>query len=338
MVELLATVACASLVTLAALSLMLVCMRVDRSARNTAGRQSDTRMILALLEDAAGTGGVEQVETVGEDWTLSDGGGQVLLRYSAGEDTLKTGAGTVMMAGVEDSRASLSGNLLTLSLRTAGEQYETSVYCRTHVQAQAYSDSGQLLEEAKQEMQDDPPEGDRLAGTEDARYGLLEVLSTQFSSEGDIRAPYNGGEYSYYSEWYIGGYTEGSGWDRDTPWCACFLSWAAAQLPEGTLETVPRFANVNEGMEQFRSGAWGGWLESGEEPPLPGDFLFFDWDGDADPDHVGAVLLVRDGSVYTIEGNSGGKVAVHSYGLSDPSVLGYGLLNWRAAGTDGDGV
>ena len=56
--------------------------------------------------------------------------------------------------------------------------------------------------------------------------------------------------------------------------------------------------------------------------------IFFDWDGDSDPDHVGAVMLVRDGTVYTIEGNSGGKVAVHSYSRNDACVMGYGLLNW----------
>ena len=38
LVELLVTIACSSLVTLAAMSLLLVSMRVDRSAQDTAGR------------------------------------------------------------------------------------------------------------------------------------------------------------------------------------------------------------------------------------------------------------------------------------------------------------
>ena len=50
--------------------------------------------------------------------------------------------------------------------------------------------------------------------------------------------------------------------------------------------------------------------------------------GGSDPAHVGAVLYVENGWVYTIEGNSGGRVAVQRYALSDPRIVGYGLLDW----------
>ena len=69
--------------------------------------------------------------------------------------------------------------------------------------------------------------------------------------------------------------------------------------------------------------------------PIPGDYVFFDWDGGTDPDggkdpdHVGAVLCVKGGFLYTIEGNSGGKVAVNRYPLSDKRIVGYGVLNWK---------
>ena len=43
---------------------------------------------------------------------------------------------------------------------------------------------------------------------------------------------------------------------------------------------------------------------------------------------MGAVLYVENGWVYTIEGNSGGRVAVQRYDLSDPRIVGYGLLDW----------
>ena len=63
--------------------------------------------------------------------------------------------------------------------------------------------------------------------------------------------------------------------------------------------------------------------------PIPGDYVFFDWDRGSDPDHVGAVLCVKGGFLYTIEGNSGGKVAVQRYLLSDSRIVGYGVLNWK---------
>ena len=324
LVELLVTIACSSLVTLAAMSLLLVSMRVDRSAQDTAGRQSDTRIILTMLQNAAGTGGVERVETVGEDWTLLGEDG-ALLRYSSSEGALKTGGGAVMMDGVEDSAAGLEDRLLTISLQSEGKRYETSVYCRTAIESDEYSGGTELADQAREEMAA-MTAAERLEGTQDARYALLTVLASQYDSRGEIKPPYDG-EYGYYSEWYIGGYEGHPGWNENTPWCACFLSWAA-QFSEGRLEALPRFANVNDGMERFQSGEYGGWLEPDEDDPLPGDLIFFDWDGDSDPDHVGAVMLVRDGTVYTIEGNSGGKVAVHSYSRNDACVMGYGLLNW----------
>ena len=324
LVELLVTIACSSLVTLAAMSLLLVSMRVDRSAQDTASRQSDTRIILTMLQNAAGTGGVERVETVGEDWTLLGEDG-ALLRYSSSEGALKTGGGAVMMDGVEDSAAGLEDRLLTISLQSEGKRYETSVYCRTAIESDEYGDGAELADQAREEMAA-MTAAERLEGTQDARYALLTVLASQYDSRGEIKQPYDG-EYGYYSEWYIEGYEGHPGWNENTPWCACFLSWAA-QFSEGRLEALPRFANVNDGMERFQSGEYGGWLEPDEDDPLPGDFVFFDWDGDSDPDHVGAVMLVRDGTVYTIEGNSGGKVAVHSYSRNDACVMGYGLLNW----------
>ena len=66
--------------------------------------------------------------------------------------------------------------------------------------------------------------------------------------------------------------------------------------------------------------------------PIPGDYVFFDWDRGTDPDHVGAVLCVDGNQLYTIEGNSGGKVAVQRYDLNDKRIVGYGVLNWKTQG------
>ena len=78
-------------------------------------------------------------------------------------------------------------------------------------------------------------------------------------------------------------------------------------------------------MKLFRGNQW----RDSSATPIPGDYVFFDWDGGTDPDHVGAVLCVKDGYLYTIEGNSGGRVAVNRYPKNDPRIVGYGVLNWK---------
>ena len=166
-----------------------------------------------------------------------------------------------------------------------------------------------------------------------ARFAFLQTLAGQYDSRGEIK---NGdGTYNYFSEWYINGYKNHPGWNQYTPWCACFLSWAADQKKASIDGDPPSFADVDKGMTKFKDS--GMWRERGAEP-IPGDYVFFDWDGrndpdgGKDPDHVGAVLCVEGDFLYTIEGNSGGKVAVQRYLLSDSRIVGYGMLKWKTQG------
>jgi cell wall-associated NlpC family hydrolase len=66
--------------------------------------------------------------------------------------------------------------------------------------------------------------------------------------------------------------------------------------------------------------------------PKPGDLVFFDWimDDTKDPQHVGVVLGVQDGRIYTIEGNSAGRVMIRSYPIDSQYILGYGVLPWAS--------
>ena len=334
LVELLVTMACSALIMFAAMTFLLICMRLDVSAQTTASQQGTARVVLSLLEDVTSTGRVERVETVGDDWLLFDENGDVILQYSAGHDAILTGGGNVLMEEIRDSGVSLDGSkLLTVSFQTNEEQYETAVYCRTSVKAVAYGGDSSWMDEVKEEQE---TEGPALEESYDGRYALLEILAAQYGSEGEIKGAAEDGP-QYFSEWYIGGYEDNPGWNRDTPWCACFLSWAVAELEADTLEgAVPSFSRVDEGMDRLKDGTYGSWSDA-DTAPVPGDFIFFDWDGDKDPEHVGAVFLVRDGRVYSIEGNSGGKVAVHSYALDDPQILGYGQLKWNTnEAADGD--
>ena len=112
-------------------------------------------------------------------------------------------------------------------------------------------------------------------------------------------------------------------WNADTPWCACYVSWALVEAGvSGPVDHTKWYANVDEFMAHF------GTLQTA---PNPGDLVFFDWipeDGVQDPQHVGVVLTVTDDYIITIEGNSAGRVAMRRYPKNDDRILGYGVLSW----------
>lgn len=329
MIELLVTIAVSSIVLAAAASLLLFGFRVHKAAREEAGEQQTVRIVLSALEDLSASGRIYRVEPLSDGWQLQgrdDTGapGAVLLRYGDGKLTSGANDENVLLDGLRGARVELDGGgLLTFTFRTEAHSYSTSVFCRTGIEGDSVGkeDAQKKLEELKTPTLPSTTE-------KDARFAFLQTLAGQYDSRGEIK---NGdGTYNYFSEWYIDGYARDPRWNQYTPWCACFLSWAADQKKASINGALPRFAKVDDGMEKFKDGSYGQWHEPNDEKnkPIPGDYVFFDWDGDSDPDHVGAVLCVDGTKLYTIEGNSGGKVAVHSYSLNDKRIVGYGILDW----------
>lgn len=334
MVELLVTVAVSSIVLAAAASLMLLGLRVHQTTQKEAGEQQTVRIVLSALEDLSASGKIYRVQPLSDGWQLqgktADGkSGAVLLRYKSGKLTSGTSGDQVLLDNLRGAQVILDGSLVTFTFATAAHRYSTSVFCRTGIEGDSVGKA-----EAEDILKKTPtlPAAADLTETEKAaRFAFLQTLAGQYDSRGEII-----GGSGYFSKWYIGGYEGHPGWNQYTPWCACFLSWGAAQQPNETFDgDPPRFADVDDGMEKFKDGSYGQWCEPNDEKnkPIPGDYVFFDWDGDRDPDHVGAVLCVDGTQLYTIEGNSGGKVAVNCYPLSNPSVdpriMGYGVLNWK---------
>lgn len=105
-------------------------------------------------------------------------------------------------------------------------------------------------------------------------------------------------------------------------WCACFVSWCADQCGYIEAGVIPKFSLCSAGMEWFESR---GQFMDGSYVPTSGDLVFFDWGNDGSVDHVGIVESVVDGTVYTIEGNSGDKVARRSYPIGYAKIVGYGV-------------
>lgn len=329
MVELLVTVAVSSIVLAAAASLMLLGLRVHQTTQKEAGEQQTVRIVLSALEDLSASGKIYRVEPLSDGWQLqgktADGTpGAVLLRYNSGTLTSGTRGDQVLLDNLRGARVDLDGSLVTFTFATAAHSYSTSVFCRTGIEGDSVG-----KEEAKEKL-DELKKPNLTDAEKKARFAFLQTLAGQYDSRGEIK-----GGSGYFSEWYIGDYAKNPGWNQYTPWCGCFLSWGAEQQRDTIDGDPPRFADVDKGMADFQNNRK--WREPNDEEnkPIPGDYVFFDWDGrndpdgGKDPDHVGAVLCVEGNFLYTIEGNSGGRVAVQRYDLNDKRIVGYGVLSWK---------
>lgn len=332
MVELLVTVAVSSIVLAAAASLMLLGLRVHQTTQKEAGEQQTVRIVLSALEDLSASGKISRVEPFSDGWRLlgktSDGkSGAVLLRYNNGKLRSGGSGDQVLLDNLRGAQVILDGSLVTFTFATAAHSYSTSVFCRTGIEGDSVG-----KEEAKEKL-DELKKPNLTDAEKAARFAFLKTLADQYDSRGNILKG-DTSRYTYFSEWFIGGYDANKpGWNQYTPWCGCFLSWAADQQKASINGAPPRFADVDRGMASFKES--GKWRAPNDEKnkPIPGDYVFFDWDRDNDPDHVGAVLCVdENGYLYTIEGNSGGRVAVNCYPKNDPRIVGYGVLNWKTQG------
>lgn len=117
-----------------------------------------------------------------------------------------------------------------------------------------------------------------------------------------------------YWSWY--------GFDTRVEWCACFVSWCANESGQLNI-TIPKFARVEDGIQWFRNnGRW----RNKDYLPKSGDLIFFDWENDDNPDHVGIVEKVENNYIYTIEGNSSDEVRIKRYKKDNRFIFGYGKI------------
>ena len=123
----------------------------------------------------------------------------------------------------------------------------------------------------------------------------------------------NVGGQPYWS-WY--------GFNSRVEWCACFVSWVANQAGYIDTNVVPKFAGCANGVNWFK--AMGQWKEKGYIP-REGDIIFFDWEVDGSVNHVGIVEKVKNGKVYTVEGNSTDDMCRQKeYDINSKVIFGYG--------------
>lgn len=146
-------------------------------------------------------------------------------------------------------------------------------------------------------------------------YGITDgdgqIVTVALSQVGNV-----GGE-PYWS-WY--------GFNSRVEWCACFVSWCANECGYIDTGVIPKFAGCVNGVQWFKDR--GQWLDGSAEP-VPGMIIFFDWNDengqDGESDHVGIVEKVENGTVYTVEGNSGDSCRENHYAVGYYEILGYGV-------------
>ncbi|MBQ8621455.1 MAG: CHAP domain-containing protein [Oscillospiraceae bacterium] len=342
LMELLCAIAVASVITLAATSVLLLGMKINRQSADTVKTQTNTRILLSAFEDMSASGAVKEIHVEPDSWVIRNEEGRPMMTYLDG--VIATGGGVTVMEDVVDSNVELENNLLTYMVETADGVYKSSVYCRSVVVDNPSTGLGEAI--LNQDITfESVPEG---------RTKFLDILSTQLGSQGEIMEydpdleKYVSSE-SYYSLWYVGGKDYPLGWNEDTPWCGCYVAWAIDQCAdyldypdenEDGKKELPLYANVDWFRDDFilrrAYTTFDEMNESARNHPAAGDIIFFDWhvDNVKDPEHVGVVINcatdTNDGItyIYTIEGNNGDKVVLCRYNITNPQILGYGQLNW----------
>ncbi len=107
-----------------------------------------------------------------------------------------------------------------------------------------------------------------------------------------------------------------------TPWCAAF---AMNLIDQHKLADLDGLSNRNY-CPTIKKWAQGKKMYGTPDKykPKPGDAILFDWQGGRnDVEHIGLVEKVKNGKVYTIEGNSSDSVKRRVYDLKDPRIDGY---------------
>ncbi len=363
LIELVVTIAIAAVMMTAVSTVILLGMNNNRVINQTITTQNDSRVITELLQTLTSRGTITGVVKLGNNYVIQGAGEGddaepvPLLTYSAADRALKSSDGRTFMENVQSFDAYLGdkndvsvdedgmkhSSLLTLVIEADGKTYERSIYCRTQefvgkTTSITLSNEGDIPVEIESETITSVDKTEPLPNvnlndlswdeTKTQRIEFLKLLATQYGSTGKIQYGDGTDTGVSFAAWYSNG-----AWSDDTPWCACFVSWAAYFAGQVDLiGEVPEFASVPVGIDYFKSSTSAGtWKESN---PDPGDYIFFNFNqSDSVPDHVGVVLFTYtengENRVATIEGNTSGYVGMRSYPLSSTSIVGYGVLDWK---------
>lgn len=127
---------------------------------------------------------------------------------------------------------------------------------------------------------------------------------------------------------FVRKYLEPAGVPMGSSWCASFVSWCLLQACQNDPSQMPVKYTAGARALLAEFAAKGRSRTQSGYKPVPGDLVFWwrvaanSWQG-----HVGLVHQVKDGMLYTIEGNRSPRVQGFSYVFSRMTqLLGYASL------------
>ena len=126
-------------------------------------------------------------------------------------------------------------------------------------------------------------------------------------------------------------YWRWAGLSKRCEWCALFVSWCGDQTGLRAAGQIPYFSFVSDGVSFYKNkGKWidGSEVNSSNCDKLiqPGMIIFFDWEPDGKPNHVGIVTKVAGGYIYTVEGNKSDAVSEGAYSANSNKICGFGIV------------
>ena len=196
----------------------------------------------------------------------------------------------------------------------------------------------------------------RVPITGDNRTDLIAIALSQLGYQEGAANGYFSGEISGSSNYVEMSYNMGDlglGYGgSDYPWCASFVSWCLYQSRCTNHATYSSLCRNHSGdynyiWKEISCAMWVNQLKGagyfsysagmgGSYIPQYGDLVFFK--SSSSPSHIGICLYVKDGVLYTVEGNTsdasgletnGGGVYFKSYSLSSSYLYGYGRLPYN---------
>ena len=178
--------------------------------------------------------------------------------------------------------------------------------------------------------------------------GVTDVLAVALSQvgyvEGTNEQGFNGtqgggGNYTEYT------YNMGKVGSYSYAWCAAYVSWCLLQARctdqnsqgawcrnhEGDIKYIWREVGCYRWYNQLKRFGYG-YAADGKYTPKAGDLVFFETS-----EHIGIVRYAKNGTVYTIEGNTsksgfnseGGGVFCKEYAITGGAIRGFGSLPYK---------
>lgn len=175
--------------------------------------------------------------------------------------------------------------------------------------------------------------------TGDERNDVIAVaLSQLYYAEGNSEKEFHGlnssgdGNFTEYCYNYGALDQDGNGTrEFGYPWCAAFVTFCLRRA-EISKTVAPSHVNCTSWLNIFKQKSSNyKYYARGTYTPIKGDIIFFKSASTSRAsDHVGLVIGVANGYIYTVEGNTSGGVYIKSYAASDTYIVGFAVPNYKS--------